>query len=246
MTVSGAEIAAKAIEILKEKPNGLHYMDWVREIQEQLPEAKLNTIQGTVWDLDRRKPDYVYKPARGLFRHTAFSETSPTVGSTTPLTPSIAESDFYKPFADWLVRGVEDCTNAIPLGGNVFKDKFGTPDVIGIYKSRDTDIIKIPTPEVISAEIKTDATDLIRAFGQACAYKIFSHKSYLVVPTDSPAEDLSRLDSLCLIFGIGLVLFDRDYPDEPDFEIRARPSKHEPDMFYVNKYLKMAPEELFS
>ncbi len=58
-------------------------------------------------------------------------------------------------------------------------------------------------------------------------------------------EDLSRLDALCLIFGIGLVLFDNQNPKEPKFDIRVRPLKHEPDMFYVNKYMRLVEIELW-
>jgi hypothetical protein len=55
-------------------------------------------------------------------------------------------------------------------------------------------------------EIKTDTIGLITAFGQACSYKIFSHKSYIVVQKTSLQEDIDRLDSLSMIFGIGLIL----------------------------------------
>ena len=43
------------------------------------------------------------------------------------------------------------CTRAIPLGGNLFRDKWGTPDVIGKRESRISDIVKMPT-EIVSAE----------------------------------------------------------------------------------------------
>ena len=48
-----------------------------------------------------------------------------------------------------------------------------------------------------------------------------------------------------LNFGIGLVLFDTTNVNDPQFEIRDRPLKHEPDMFYVNKYMKLIEKELF-
>ena len=92
---------------------------------------------------------------------------------------------------------------------------------------------------------KTDAQALIVAFGQACSYKLFSHRSYIVVPDDSSDEDIARLDALARIFGIGLVLFDKK-EKEPEFEIRVRASRHEPDMFYVNKYMKLIEDDLFS
>lgn len=156
----------------------------------------------------------------------------------------IKEEDFYKPFAYWLEKKTEECTKAMPLGGNKFKDKWGTPDVIGKRVPHPSDIIK-GTTEIISAEIKVDTRDLITAFGQACSYKLFSNKSYIVVPKNSPVDDLSKLDSLCLIFGIGLVLFDNTNPDDPKFEIKCRPFKHDPDMYYVNKYMKLIVDDLF-
>jgi hypothetical protein len=98
----------------------------------------------------------------------------------------------------------------------------------------------------VSAEIKMDGAQLVTAFGQACAYKLFSHKAYLVVPRQSPEEEIQRIDSLCQIFGIGFVIFDAEKPSAPDFEIRVRPARHEPDLFYTNKYVALIEKELFS
>lgn len=127
----------------------------------------------------------------------------------------------------------------------MFKDKWGTPDVIGVREPKKSDIIKFPT-EIVSAEVKIDSGGLIIAFGQVCAYRLFSHKSYIVVPTDSPEDDIGRLDTLARIFGIGLILFDAKDPKDPKFEIRVRAAKHEPDMFYVNRCMKIIENQLFS
>ena len=140
---------------------------------------------------------------------------------------------------------IEDVTHSIPLGGNRFKDKWGTPDVIGKRESLRSDIIQAPV-EIVSAEIKTETSQLITAFGQACAYKLFSHKCYLVIPNQSQQDEIARLDSLCQLFGIGLVLFNANCPDNPDFNIRVRPNKNEPDLFYTNKYMSKIERELFS
>jgi hypothetical protein len=241
------DIIGNAIEIIKSNPNGVRYSSLVRKIQEEHPEIPSNTIRGTVWNLETQVPNEVYKPARGLFRHVSFKDKEISEEEQKPSAEleEKKESNFYEPFARWLVDDLEECTKAIPLGGNRFKDKWGTPDVIGKIESRRSDIVKAPT-EIVSAEIKTDTRDLITAFGQACSYKLFSHKSYLVIPKNSLESDISRLDSLCLIFGIGLVLFDNTNPDEPKFEIRVRPIRHEPDMFYVNKYMSLIEKELFA
>ena len=249
-TTLTAQIRKFAFEILEDRPDGIRYSEMKRAIFEKNSSFKPNTIGGATWDLDVEYPEKVYKPDRGIFRLLKFKEdvlTQP--GQQTALQnvskiKTIKEEDFYKPFADWLVNELEECTNAIELGGNIFRDKWGTPDVVGVRESKRSDIIQFPT-EIISGEIKTDSNGLITAFGQACAYKIFSHKSYIVVPNDSQIEDITRLDTLCRQFGIGLILFDNKKPEDPNFEIRARAVKHEPDMFFVNKNLKLIEDKLF-
>jgi hypothetical protein len=247
MATKREKIIGKALKIIKSNPNGIRYSNLVKRIHDEYPEYSTNTIRSNVWNLETQVPNKVYKPARGLFRHVSFREKEISEEEQEPSAEveEIKEVDFYEPFARWLVDDLEECTNAIPLGGNRFKDKWGTPDVIGRREPRRSDIIKAPT-EIVSAEIKTDTRDLITAFGQACVYKLFSHKSYLVIPKNSPENDISRLDSLCLIFGIGLILFDNTKPDDPKFEIRVRPIRHEPDMFYVNYYMKFVEKELFT
>ncbi|MEO0097786.1 MAG: hypothetical protein ABIK78_06805 [candidate division WOR-3 bacterium] len=242
------KIISKAMEIIKESPNGVRYSDLVRKIHNVFPDFPVNTIHGSLWYFKTHLPKEIYQPTRGLYRHVQFKEEEIKEGEEQEV-PSeverIREEKFYKPFVDWLVNELEECTKAIPLGGNRFKDKWGTPDGIGKRESRRSDIVKAPT-EIISAEIKVDTKELITAFGQSCAYKLFSHKSYIVIPKNSPTEDISKLDALCRIFGIGLVLFDNNNPENPEFEIRVRPVKHEPDMFYVNQYMKLIEKDLFS
>jgi hypothetical protein len=244
MATRKESIIGKALEVLVSNDKGIRYSELVRKIKEELPHIPVNTIHGTIWNLETRVPDKVYKPARGIFRHIQFREEEISELERKHPLEKTKEEDFYQPFADWLVNESEECSKAIALGGNKFKDKWGTPDVIGKREPLRSDIIKAPT-EIVSAEIKVDTKDLITAFGQACSYKLFSHKSYIVVPKNSSQDDISKLDALCLIFGIGLVLFDNTNVKEPLFEIRVRPAKHEPDMFFVNKYMKLIEEELF-
>jgi|ERR1051326_4533806 hypothetical protein len=248
MTITG-QIKKIALDILASRPDGIRYTELRRAIQAVNPSFNSNTISGATWNLDATYAKEIYKPDRGVFRLIRFREevlTQPdqTAVTTKPKTAAISEEDFYKPFADWLVNELEECTTAIALGGNIFKDKWGTPDVIGKRESKRSDIIQFST-EIISAEIKTDSNGLITAFGQACAYKIFSHKSYIVVPKESQVEDITRLDTLCRQFGIGLILFDHTNKETPDFEIRVRATRHDPDMFFVNKNLKLIEDRLF-
>ena len=234
-------IVKRALELLKETPMGLRYSELVKLIHASNPDIPTNTINGTIVK-DLSALDTISKPAPGFF--ILNENKQQLITKQEPVIAKIKEEAFYKPFADWIVNELEECTKAIPLGGSIFKGKWGTPDVIGIREPRKSDIVKLPI-EIVAAEIKINTNDLITAFGQACSYKLFCHKSYIVIPKASSEEDIARLDGLSLIFGIGLILFDRSNPELPNFEIRTRAMKHEPDMFYVNKYLKLVEDELF-
>src|SRR5712671_478841 len=209
--------------MLAGEPDGLRHSSLIERLETALPEIPLNTIRGGVVGLIDFKPDQVYKPAKGLFQHTKYRDGSDSSAPAAVVTVAVhaKEEDFYAAFAEYLTQDLEECTKAVPLGGCVFKDKWGTPDVIGIRKARESDIIRFAT-EIISAEIKTDASNLITAFGQACSYRLFSHRSYLVVPKYAPVEDLARLESLCITCGLGLILFDRENALNPNFAIRVR------------------------
>lgn len=115
--------------------------------------------------------------------------------------------------------------------------------MFGIFRSRESDIVKLPI-EVTSAEIKLETSQLITAFGQSCAYKLFSHRSYLVIPQESAPEDIDRLDSLCIISGIGLILFDATNHHRPKFQIQVRAARHEPDAFYINQNIRHVADRL--
>ncbi len=244
----GDRITKKALELLRKTPAGIPRAVLARQISASDDTLKLSSIKWHISHLVQKRPRKVYKPSRGLFRLVEYRdpETDQLKDDLViKLKKTIREEDFYEPFADWLQSDMEECTKAIALGGNKFRDKWGTPDVIGKRESKRSDIIQAPV-EIVSAEIKPEVSQLVTAFGQACAYCLFSHKSYLVVPSQSPQDEIARLDSLCQVFGIGLILFDSTNPSDPDFSIRVRPRKQEPDLFYANKYMKLIESEMFS
>jgi hypothetical protein len=171
----------------------------------------------------------VFKPSRGLFTVDGTIAPPPVVPSLT-----IRESDFYDSFAEWLKKDLDEATEAIALGGSGLRSKWGTPDVVGTFKPLPSNRVKFDL-EIISAEVKTSSTQAIEAFGQATAYRLFSHKVYLVMPGDISQEDQSRLEALAMLFGIGFVQFDVN-PDKPDYRVRLRARRYAPDMFYVNEF----------
>lgn len=250
----GKVIQELALQIINENPSGIRYSVLLAEIMKRLPaDVNRNSVPANVVRLIADFPTEVYKPSRGLFAPRLSTTTLPTPAAPAPSPfasvtvsspPPPLEAEFYEPFAEYLKGELDECTRSLALGGHVLKRKWATPDVMGVYQSRITDIIK-GEPVIVSAEIKNDDRDLITGFGQACSYRLFSHKVYLVIPADSDADERGRVEALCQLFGLGLVLFNRMDPDNPDWEIRVRASRGEPDLFYVNEYLRDIATDLF-
>lgn len=233
------QIKALARSVIAQHPGGIRYAALVDKISEQSPETPKNTIHGSVWNLDALFPNEIAKPSRGLF--TPVSSGGNTEAVLVESTEEIAEtgikvreSDFYEPFAEWLKNDLDEVTEVAALGGAGLKSKWGTPDVVGIYKPLASNLIKFPI-EIVSAEIKIDPLAPVVAFGQAVAYRLFSTKTYIGMPTTLTEEDQSRLESLCMLFGVGLVLFTLN-KEAPQFSIRVRAQRFSPDMFYVNEF----------
>ena len=237
MTTQGNSIRNKAIELLKNNTNGLRYSELVRELHNIFPNVPLKSLPASIWDLNVTRSGEVYKPTRGLFKYrfSGEAETEKTTETTIETTKeAVQEEGFYEPFANWLKDELGECTVACALGANYLGKKWGTPDVVGVYKPLSRDVIKFQ-PEVISAEIKINPSDPITAFGQAVAYRLFSSKVYLVEPNSMIPEDQDRVEALCILFGVGLILFDLDARN-PNFQIRVRAQRNNPDMFYVNQF----------
>ena len=248
--LSGREIQNLARSIVAANPGGIRYSALVEEICQKSPETPRNTITGSVWNLDAVFPKEIVKPSRGLFTPASKSGgDAVVVGNTEQIASTgirVKESEFYEPFADWLKKDLGEVTEVAPLGGAGLKSKWGTPDVIGVYKPLASNLIRFQI-EIVSAEIKIDPQAPVVAFGQAVAYRLFSAKTYIAMPTALTQEDQSRLESLCMLFGVGLVLFDLN-KGAPHFSIRVRAQRFSPDMFYVNEFaerLKLYDAEIF-
>jgi hypothetical protein len=226
-----------SIELLKKNPDGLKFNVLHKKLCKELKLTQ-GQASGFIHKIFMLSNEEIIKPARGLYK-LANNEQGNDLSQNSS---NVEEKKFYSSFANWLIEDVKECSKAIALGGNKFGGRWGTPDVIGILSSSQADIIK--GIELTSAEIKTDMKQLITAFGQACSYKLFSHRVYLVIPKQSPQAEITRLDSLCGLFGIGFVLFDKTNKDKPDYQIRSRSQKASPDNSYANKNLKKITKDL--
>lgn len=232
--VTVREIRDLGRQIVLKHPGGIRFAAIVKQICQSLPDATRNTVEAQV--ANHLVPTYIHelaKPSRGLYK--------PLLGESQVLPPVPpnnggvgSEEEVYEPFAKWLKNDIEEASEAIALGGSGLKTKWGTPDVVGVYKPLASQLIKF-TAEIVAAEIKLEPGQPVVAFGQAIAYRLFATRTYVVMPSTMGEEDQSRLEALCLLFGIGFVLYD---PAEPDlnFVIRVRAQRFSPDMFYVNEF----------
>ena len=222
------QIREEAIRIINAHPGGIRYSDLMNAIHSKNPETPLNTITASVWNLASLRPNEVRKPSRGLFVPVGGEELEPK-----PRASKVKEEEFYASFAEWLKVELDEVTEVVTLGGAGFRAKWGTPDVLGVYKPLASYLIKFPV-EVVSAEIKVNPQEAITAFGQAAAYRLFSSKTYIAMAATISEDDLSRLESLCMLYGVGLVVFDLE-PSSPNYRIRVRAQRFSADMFYVNE-----------
>jgi hypothetical protein len=165
--LSTHQIREMARQIVASNKGGIKYGDLIEQLKAASPETPPNTIQGSVWDLHMRYPQEISKPSRGLFVPTTGSPAaSPTSVEPVVVAPTVKEEDFCEPFAEWLKNDLDEATDAASLGGAAMGKKWGTPDVVGVYKPLACNLIKFPV-EIVSAEIKTDPGQPVVAFGQA-------------------------------------------------------------------------------
>jgi hypothetical protein len=239
-------IRAATLEILRQHQNGIRWGELKQAVFAREPQLNRSIITTTIYNLAKDSTT-VRRVARGILILAEYS-ASPTGTADENLQPevvaerraeSVREAPFYEPFAQWLVGAGDEATEAVVLGNAGMRAKWGTPDVVGVYKSKPSDPVKFP-PEIISAEIKTDPTQSIVAFGQAISYRLFSHKTVLVMPSEIERfeDDNSRLKSLCDLFGVGYILFDKNNLDDPNFRVLIPPRRFEPDMFFVNVFAR--------
>lgn len=244
------QIQQATLALLESEAGGIRWSEILKRLTDDHPETPSNSIRGAthaLFSTDNR----VEKVARGTYRLVSLGATDDSAAiaqdeavAQTPVAVETAdmgrvtyvEADFYQSFADWLVNVAEEVNGAVALGGSVLRGKWGTPDVIGVLKPRRQDILQFE-PQIVSAEIKIDPNQPMVAFGQAVAYRLFSHKSYIVVPRSTGEEDMGRLKALCSIHGVGLVTFTLD-TSAPDYTSVVLPARASPDMFYANQMLK--------
>lgn len=242
------QIFERALAVLEDHPLGIRWSELLRIVEAGTPDTPHNSVHGGLHNLLTTRTDEIIKIARGTYQLRKFVEVEeaeaaaqfPDADSASALperteAERLTEQDFYASFAEWLEEN-DEVTVASALGGASLGGKWGTPDVIGVLKPRAQDIFKFE-PQIVTAEIKSVPGQPVVAFGQAVAYRLFSHKTYIVVPNSTGDDDMNRLKSLCSLHGVGLVTFTLDR-DRPDYLVIVLPAIAAPDLFYVNTMLE--------
>lgn len=248
MKLNRQGIQERALKVLEAHPQGIRWSDLLRAVEAEAPDTPHNSIHGGIHNLLITRTADIVKVARGTYQLAQYvaaddalasaqvEETMATpIAAEVPGSETLTEQDFYASFAEWLEEN-DEATVASALGGASLGGKWGTPDVIGVLKPRAQDIFKFE-PQIVTAEIKAVPGQPVVAFGQAVAYRLFSHKSYIVIPNSTSSDDMNRLKSLCSIHGVGLVTFALNR-GQPDYAVVVLPVNAAPDMFYVNNMLE--------
>jgi hypothetical protein len=133
------DIQVEAVKVIYENPGGIRYTNLVAEILKRHPETPQNTIHGSVWNLDAMRPNEVRKPSRGLYQPAKAEE-----GPEPVKPPKVREEEFYESFGEWLKSELDEVTDVVAIGGASFRAKWGTPDVLGVYKPLASNLVKFP------------------------------------------------------------------------------------------------------
>lgn len=234
------EIRKKAIEILErpEHKEGLRFANLVRKIAEETGN-NINTINGSTYNMPNDIPDKIARPHKGLFilKKNLINIIDKESETSEKYSDCFNEDKVYEPAKEYLLSKGE-CTHIIITGGSIFGKKWGTPDLLGAIRVS-TDAVYQPPIEIVAVEIKGNNYSPVEALGQAMAYKLFAHRTWLVLPE---TDDIDRIEGIAMSANIGLVVF--NYRNEQfDFETLNRPTMGNPDAEEVNNILNILKEK---
>ena len=234
------DIRKKAFEILArpEFKSGIRFSALVKKVVVETGENE-NTCNGSLYNLPKELPEKISRPHRGLFILKENEKLLKDVEQNFEQKPSskVKEDDIYQPAKEYLLSR-EECTHAVVIGGNIFGKKWGTPDILGAIRA-DSDSVYKPPLEIIAVEIKDEGYSPVEALGQAMAYKLFAHRTWLILPDGS---DLDRIEGIAISANIGLISFSKE-KDGFEFVTLNRPAAGHPDFAEVNNILDELKEK---
>ena len=226
------DIRQKAVQILSrpENKSGMRFTALLNAVSNEL-EENLNTCNGSLYNFPKECPEKVSRPYRGLFILKENEQYLKDLAELGVLDEKTSEADIYEPAKNYLL-GKEECSHAVVIGGNTFGKKWGTPDILGSIRAS-SDAVYQPALEIIAVEVKNAGYSPVEALGQAMAYKLFAHRTWLILPEDS---DLDRIEGIAMSANIGLISF-TEGTGGYSFTTLNRPVSGYPDFNEVNRTL---------
>ena len=234
-------------DIIMEHPTGITRQEIMSLLRSKFPGRPENTFTGNLFFVASNHKDKIFKPSRAVYAAvtTEKMNSEKLLSEREESTPN-REDDLYEPCAAFFREFFDEITNIEPLGGNKNVYKWGTPDVVGVISQASDEYFQFPT-QIIAVEIKNTPSGYWEALGQAVTYRLFAHRTYVVVPKTptKSSDEFQRLETLCALFGIGLFTFDRD-SSPLDFQPRVPAQTTTPDIYYVRDFLdKLRRHEIF-
>ncbi len=229
-----------AVSIVNEHPQGIRHKDLLQKafpiLDQEGFKPNKDSLASWLSALADNRPNDVTKPSRGLFIPAATEIDLDIVpnGQSGTSSSAVIESDYYDALRDFLINELNECIYAESIGAMRGGGRWGNPDVVGINKPKAGHVFRFSW-ELITAELKTNSSEVSTAFGQASSYNLFSHKVYVAIPKETSQKDLDRLLAQCHLAGMGVLVFTLDTVD-PSFEVMLRARASNPDMFYVNQF----------
>lgn len=236
-----AQAARLTRALLERSPDGAHWTPMRQNLSQAFPETPKGTIKSALRAYLLHSGE-VEQLDRGLYALTRIDAASPPAEAeaTTdePTQEATGEGALYEPFSEWLVNEDQSASAAVALGRTMLREKWATPDVVGVLRPDEDDPFQYPA-QIVSAEIKTARDQSLKAVAQAACYQAFSHKAFAVLPQD--ASSLDRAREFAARTGVGIVLFSRT-ADAIHFESVSRPLLQTPDPFDVNLFARTLRE----
>lgn len=249
-----------ALEIVKQQGT-IKRADLVTQVKNNSrfhdKEPNINSIKVAIYNLPNAFPNEVQRISRGIigtvsdFRDSdqgSQDENTENNQNSIDDATGTKEESFYQPFSEFLVSSLEECVHAFPIGNMRGNGRWGNPDVIGVNRPLSSHAASFPY-EIVCAEIKIDPREFVTAFGQVVSYRLFCHRTYLVIPPPpNDKGDADKLEDQCASLGVGLIYFDPKIP-EPVFERKTHARAFVPDSYYLNQFadaLKRYDPEIYN
>lgn len=237
------QVLEKSLEILENHPGGIQARYLVKELKEKyfpnVPEVSIRTALIRVLILHTQ----VEKLTNGYYILKKYlygqsPESLPNSDDFRKITSKFNDRLICVLFTDFLINELKEATTAYNLCGKKPKREWFIPDILGINRFSNN-LVNNQEIEIISIALSCDIGHLAFAVGRTVSYKIFSHRIYILVPSEVENNEgkMNWLEIMTKKFGIGVVFYKKEN-HQVDFKVIIKPKTGTPDPSYVADYLQ--------